>query len=90
MWPIVLLVFVSCFALVYLLGALLLGPRLTVADRLSYYTAQARGRRGPCGPGTSQPRVTRWHSGHQPRSRPARQAKNGATRKTSRRVPTIS
>lgn len=44
MWPIVLLVFVSCFALVYLLGALLLGPRLTVADRLSYYTAQARGR----------------------------------------------
>lgn len=44
MWPVVLLVFVGCFTLIYLLGAVLWGPRLTVGDRLSYYTAQATGK----------------------------------------------
>jgi tight adherence protein B len=60
MWTLILVVFVGSFAVVYILAVFFLGPRLTVADRLSFSAAQARARplRGEAGgSGGVQPAV---------------------------------
>ncbi len=44
MWPIALLVFACCVWGAYLLVGRLMGPRLTVAERLTYYSETFRGR----------------------------------------------